>query len=76
MHGIEVVNGIVIGQLTLHVRLLTPNGHEYARSCACESESEARAWAIRTREEAIANIGNTEATRLGWLHPWEMRIYD
>lgn len=72
---IEQVNGIVIGSVTLHVRLLTPNGCEYARTDACELEFEAREWASATREKAIARVGPAEAERLGWMKPWEMRIY-
>ena len=75
MLNIEVVDGIVIGPITLHVRLFTPNGHEYARSSACELESEAREWATTKRDAAIADVGSAEAERLGWLKPWEMRIY-
>lgn len=75
MENIESVNGIVVGSVTLHVRLFTPNGHEYARSGACELESEAREWANATRDKAIAGVGPEEAERLGWLKPWEMRIY-
>lgn len=75
MENIESVNGIVIGPVTLSVRLFTPNGHEYARSSACELESEAREWANAARDKAIAGIGLEEAKRLGWMKPWEMRIY-
>jgi hypothetical protein len=76
MRNVDVVNGIVIGAVTLHVRLLTPDGKEYARTCACESDAEAQEWATEVRARAIAGVGPDEAARLGWLQRWEMRIYD
>lgn len=76
MANLESVNGIVIGAVTLHVRLLTPNGQKYARTGAYEFESEAREWANATRAKAIAEIGIVEAERLGWTKLWELRIYD
>lgn len=75
MLGIDVVNGVVIGDYTIEVRLYSPRGTEEGRCGSCSTETEAREWAENLRAKKISEVGESCAKWLGWDKPWEMRIY-
>ena len=65
MFGLDVVDGVVIGTITLSVSLHSPKGTEEARTCKCETEAEARAWAYSVRAAKIADVGPARPSSIG-----------
>ncbi len=69
----ESVRGIVIGSQTITATLHTPNGQQYGNPATVENHSEAVAWAIDVRANAMNRVGPAECARLGWDGRWELR---
>lgn len=75
MVGIEVVNGTVIGPITIMAAVHAPSGNRYGNPRQFETEDEARVWGKSVRDKAIAQVGQDESKRLGFDGKWELRIY-
>ncbi len=73
-YGIEVVNGVVIGEITRSCSIIDPNGNEQKRSCLTLDESPEQ-WAKDHIDSKKAELGQ-EYFRLGWDKPWEIRLYE
>jgi len=73
-YGIEVVNGIIIGETRKTVALFDPDGNQQAVAHLLLDESPEQ-WAIVHIENKKTELG-PEYFRLGWDRPWEVRVYD
>ena len=54
--------------------LYQPNGDQYGNPKSFVSDSEARDWAKRVRNDCLAQVGPEFAHRFGLDGKWELRI--
>ena len=72
-YNLEVVNGVVIGDITRLCVLLNPNGVEHKRTHLTHNESPEQ-WAFDCIEKLKTKL-KAEYNRLGYNAQWDLRVY-
>lgn len=72
----DIVNGIVIGDITYRAELHQPKGGIYGQPKSFGSYEEAKLWASELISKVRQDNGDVECKRLGYDKQWELRFFD